>query len=51
MKKHCCEDMTYHANFKCDKHENPFECPDKIIICDEKDNDYGLIMMVVPQVS
>lgn len=44
MKKHCCEDMTYHANFKCDIHENPFECPDKIIISDEKHNDYGLII-------
>ena len=44
MKKHCCEDMAYHANFKCDIHGNPFECPDKIIIFDEKDNDYGLVI-------
>lgn len=44
MKKHCCEDMDYHANFKCDIHENSFDCPDKIIIFDEKDNDYGLII-------
>ena len=44
MKKHCCEDMTYHVNFKCDIHENPFECADKIIIFDGKDNDYGLII-------
>ena len=36
MKKHCCEDMAYHANFKCDIHGNPFECPDEIIIFDEK---------------
>lgn len=36
--------MAYHVNFKCDVHENPFECPDKIIIFDEKDNDYGLII-------
>ena len=44
MKKHCCEDMDYHANFKCDMHSDPFECPDKIIIFDDKDNDYGLII-------
>lgn len=44
MKKHCCEDMTYHASFKCDFHDNPFECPDKIIIFDKKDNEYGLII-------
>ena len=44
MKKHCCEDMDYHANFKCDIHENSFDCPDKLIIFDEKDNDYGLII-------
>ena len=44
MKKQCCEDMEYHANFKCDIHENPSDCPDKIIILDEKDNHYGLII-------
>lgn len=35
--------MDYHANFKCDIHENPFDCPDKIII-HEKDSDYGIII-------
>ena len=44
MQKHCCEDMDYHANFECDLHASPFECPDKIIIFDEKDKDYGLII-------
>ncbi|MFE3572828.1 DUF6980 family protein [Lysinibacillus sp. NPDC059133] len=44
MKNHCCEDMTFHANFKCEIHENPFECPDKIIIFYEQNNDYGLII-------
>lgn len=42
MEKYCCEDMVYHVTFKCDIHENPFDCPDKIIIFDEEDNDYGL---------
>lgn len=36
--------MTYYANLKCDLHKNPFECPDKIIIFDEQDRDYGLII-------
>ncbi len=40
MKKHGCEGMAYHANFECEIHENPFECLDKIIIFDEKNNDY-----------
>lgn len=44
MKKFCCEDMDYHVNFKCDIHEDPFECPGKIIVFDTKDNDYGLII-------
>lgn len=44
MSKHCCEPMNYQVNFNCDTHDNPFECPDKIIFLDEKDNDYGLII-------
>lgn len=36
--------MDYHANFKCYMHDNPFNCLDKIIIYDKKDNDYGLII-------
>ncbi|WP_430089062.1 DUF6980 family protein [Peribacillus butanolivorans] len=44
MKKHCCDDMAYHANFKCEIHENLFECPDKLVIYYERDNEYGLII-------
>ncbi|GIN39304.1 MULTISPECIES: DUF6980 family protein [Heyndrickxia] len=44
MKRHCCENMTYHANFECKIHENYFECPDKIIIFDRKNKEYGLII-------
>ncbi|WP_397304903.1 DUF6980 family protein [Peribacillus butanolivorans] len=44
MKKHCCDDMAYHENFKCEIHEKPFECPDKLVIYYEKDNEYGLII-------
>ena len=36
--------MEYHANFKCDIHENPFDCPDNIIVFSEKNRRYGLII-------
>ncbi|MGE7716378.1 hypothetical protein SAMN04487776_1442 [Priestia megaterium] len=44
MDKYCCEDMKYHANFNCDIHKDPFECPDKLILFDKRDNEYGLII-------
>jgi hypothetical protein len=44
MIKHCCDDMAYHANYKCEIHENPFECPDKLIIFHERNKEYGLII-------
>ncbi|MFP7175519.1 DUF6980 family protein [Priestia filamentosa] len=44
MNKHCCDDMEYHANFKCDIHKTPFECPDHLILFDNKHIDYGLIV-------
>lgn len=44
MKEFCCEYMDYHANFKCDIHKNPYDCPDNIIIFYEKSNDYGIII-------
>ncbi|MEK4385812.1 hypothetical protein MKZ25_08375 [Solibacillus sp. FSL W7-1464] len=44
MIEFCCEFMEYHANFKCDIHENPYDCPDKIVIFNEKSNDYGIII-------
>ncbi|MCM3721519.1 DUF6980 family protein [Solibacillus isronensis] len=44
MKEFCCEYMDYHANFNCDIHKNPYDCPDNIIIFYEKSNDYGIII-------
>jgi len=44
MEKHCCDYMEYHANFNCDIHKDPFECPDKLILFNKKDNEYGLII-------
>lgn len=44
MKEFCCEYMNYHANFRCDFHENPYACPDSMILFTEKSNDYGIII-------
>lgn len=44
MKKHCCEDIAYHVNFQCNLHEDPFDCPDRLLIFDENANRYGLII-------
>lgn len=44
MKKHCCDYMDYHANFICDIHSDPFECPDNFILFNQTDNEYGLIV-------
>ena len=44
MKKHCCKNMKYHCNYKCEIHSNPFDCPDNIIYYSEKTKDYGIII-------
>ncbi|MGZ0135678.1 MULTISPECIES: DUF6980 family protein [Priestia] len=37
MDKHCCEFMNCHANFKCNIHEDLFECLDKFILSDKRE--------------
>ncbi|MBS4209499.1 hypothetical protein [Bacillus sp. FJAT-50079] len=44
MKQHCCEYMNDHATFQCDLHDDPFKCPDQLILFDEKANDYSLMI-------
>ncbi|MBE5099767.1 hypothetical protein IGH99_11360 [Bacillus aryabhattai] len=44
MKKHCCDYMNYHANFTCDIHSDPFDCPDNLILFDKTNKEYGLII-------
>ncbi|WP_238158934.1 DUF6980 family protein [Priestia megaterium] len=44
MKTHCCDYMDYHANFMCDVHSDPFECPDNLILFDKTNKEYGLII-------
>ena len=35
--------MNYFANYQCDLHPNPFDCPDNIITYNEESDEYGLI--------
>ena len=44
MALHCCETMTYWANYVCDQHPNPFECPDNLVTFNESEHTYGLIV-------
>jgi hypothetical protein len=41
---HCCEQMTYHANYHCSLHQHPFDCPDKLVSYTPKYDEYGLIV-------
>jgi hypothetical protein len=44
LKKHCCESMNYHVNYKCDIHDNPFDCPDNLLYFNSDEDSYGLIL-------
>lgn len=44
MKKHCCKDMEYYVDLKCDIHSDPFDCPDNIVVYNEMTNVYGIII-------
>ena len=42
--RHCCKDMDRHINDMCDKHDDPFKCPDFVISYIPKFDEYGLII-------
>jgi hypothetical protein len=44
MTQHCCEAMTDQANWRCDQHTDPFDCPDALIRFTAKFQEYGLII-------
>lgn len=44
MNKMCCESMQYYITNHCDVHKGPYECPDWLIIYNEEDNSYGIII-------
>lgn len=37
-----CSHMAYHVTFKCDEHDDPWQCPDYIIVYTPKFNEYGI---------
>lgn len=43
--KHCCKIMRENVNMTCEIHkDNIFQCPDKIIYCNQEYNEYGIII-------
>ncbi|MBR0354669.1 MAG: hypothetical protein IJK35_04810 [Oscillospiraceae bacterium] len=44
MKEICCETMEYWSTNHCPVHDSPFECPDWLVLFDEKSNEYGMII-------
>jgi hypothetical protein len=42
--KHCCKEMTEALTFKCDQHDDPFDCPDSLICYIPKFDEYGIII-------
>lgn len=42
--RHCCETMTRQANWSCDQHDDPFECPDALVLFSPRFQEYGLVI-------
>lgn len=42
-KEHCCIIMSGQINYVCEKHDDPFDCPDYLIVYTSKFDEYGLI--------
>lgn len=43
-RKHCCHTMTYHANYTCEQHPDPFDCPDHLIWYSRQFDEHGIII-------
>lgn len=41
---HCCASMAKALEFECARHDDPFECPDALVIYNEVLDEYGLII-------
>lgn len=44
MQNHCCEDMRRHTGRMCDEHDDPYSCPDYVIVYSATFDEYGLIV-------
>jgi hypothetical protein len=41
-KEHCCKRMQVQVEYGCDVHQSQSECPDALITCRAKFDDYGI---------
>jgi hypothetical protein len=44
MSLHCCEQMSAQVNMACERHPNPFECPDVLVHYSSIFDEYGLVI-------
>ena len=44
MTEHCCETMASQVTWHCDRHDDPFTCPDAVIGFSDRFQEYGLII-------
>lgn len=44
IKKYCCEEMEKKINYKCSKHNDPFDCPDNLLFYNKKYKEFGIIV-------
>ncbi len=42
--KYCCQKLKEKVEYICDKHPDPFDCPDNLIYYSNSLNVYGLIV-------
>ena len=43
-RQHCCDRMADKLSYKCDKHTDPFDCPDAITYYSPRFDEYGAII-------
>jgi len=44
MSEHCCDAMARQVAWRCAGHEDPFDCPDALVMFDARFQEYGLII-------
>lgn len=44
VQHHCCQRMAQVVNYRCDRHPDPFDCPDCLVYYEPRFDEYGLIV-------
>ncbi len=44
MTNHCCQAMTNQLNWRCDQHQDAFDCPDALVVFTARFQEYGLVI-------